>query len=56
MSTEVYHVPQDSEWAVDEDYGFPENVILLQTRAAIIAQQKKPVDQVIDFMLNRFGS
>jgi pyruvate,water dikinase len=51
-----YGVPQDTEWAIDEDYGFPENVILLQTRSEIIAQQKKPVDQVIDFMLNRFGS
>jgi len=51
-----YSVPQDSEWAIDEDCEFPENVILLQTRAEIIAQQKKPVDQVIDFMLNRFGS
>lgn len=51
-----YGVPQDTEWAVDEDYDFPESVILLQTRQEIIAQQKKPVDQVIDFMLNRFGS
>lgn len=51
-----YRVPQDTEWAIDEDYGFPESVMLLQTRSEIIAQQKKPVDQVIDFMLNRFGS
>jgi len=51
-----YRVPQDTEWAIDEDYGFPESVILLQTRSEIIVQQKKPVDQVLDFMLNRFGS
>jgi pyruvate,water dikinase len=51
-----FGVPQDAEWAIDQDLTCPESVILLQTRAEVIAQQKEPVDQVIDFMLSRFGS
>ena len=49
-----FNVPQDAEWAIDQDLDFPESVILLQTRPEVIAQQKKPVDQVIDLMLTRF--
>jgi pyruvate,water dikinase len=49
-----FGVPQDTEWAIDQDLNFPESVILLQTRSEVIAQQKKPVDQVIDLMLTRF--
>jgi len=49
-----FGVPQDTEWAVDQDLNFPESVILLQTRSEVIAQQKKPADQVIDLMLTRF--
>ena len=51
---EHFSVPQDTEWAIDEDLGFPESVILLQTRPEVIAQQKKPVDKVVDMMLTRF--
>jgi pyruvate,water dikinase len=50
-----FGVPQDAEWAVDEDLPFPENVIMLQTRAEIIAQRKSPVDQIVDLMLSRFS-
>ncbi len=49
-----FDAPQDAEWAVDEDFGFPESVVLLQTRPEVIAQKKKPADQVIDLMLTRF--
>jgi pyruvate,water dikinase len=49
-----FSVPQDTEWAIDQDLNFPESVILLQTRPEVIAQQKKPADQVIDLMLTRF--
>jgi pyruvate,water dikinase len=51
-----FGVPQDTEWAIDRDLPLPDSVILLQTRAEVIAQQKKPVDQVIDLMLSRFGA
>jgi pyruvate,water dikinase len=51
-----FGVPQDAEWAIDEDLPFPENVILLQTRAEVIAQKKSPVDQIVDLMLSRFSS
>jgi pyruvate, water dikinase len=51
-----FKVPQDTEWAIDEDFDFPENVMLLQTRPEIIAEQKAPVDQVLDMMLTQFGS
>ena len=50
-----FGVPQDAEWAIDEDLPFPESVILLQTRAEVIAQRKSPVDQIVDLMLNRFS-
>jgi pyruvate, water dikinase len=49
-----FGVPQDIEWAIDEDFPFPKNVILLQTRGAVIAQKKSAVDQVVDLMLKRF--
>jgi pyruvate,water dikinase len=49
-----FKVPQDTEWAIDQDLNFPESVILLQTRPEVIAQKKKPADQVIDLMLTRF--
>jgi len=50
-----FGVPQDAEWAIDEDLPFPESVILLQTRAEVIAQRKSPVDQIVDLMVNRFS-
>lgn len=49
-----FGVPQDAEWAIDEDFPFPKNVIFLQTRPAVIVQKKSPVDQVVDLMLKRF--
>jgi pyruvate, water dikinase len=49
-----FDVPQDTEWAIDDDLAFPDSVILLQTRPEVIAEQKKPVDQVVDMMLTRF--
>jgi pyruvate,water dikinase len=50
-----FGVPQDVEWAVEEDKPFPKSIILLQTRAEVIAQNKTPVDQVVDLMLDRFS-
>jgi pyruvate,water dikinase len=50
-----FGVPQDAEWAIDEDLLFPENVIMLQTRAEIIAQRKSPVDQIVDLMMSRLS-
>jgi pyruvate,water dikinase len=50
-----FGVPQDTEWAVEENQSLPKSVVLLQTRAEVIAQQKKPVDRVLDLMLSRFG-
>jgi pyruvate,water dikinase len=48
-----FGVPQDTEWAVDNDLACPESVVLLQTRPEIIAEQKKPVDQILDLMMSR---
>jgi pyruvate,water dikinase len=50
-----FGVPQDTEWAVEQDLSCPESVILLQTRAEIIAEQKKPVDRILDLMISRLG-
>ena len=48
-----FGVPQDTEWAVDNDLACPESVVLLQTRPEVIAEQKKPVDQILDLMMSR---
>lgn len=50
-----FGVPQDAEWAVEEGVESPQSVMMLQTRAEIIVPVKPPVDQVLDFMINRFG-
>lgn len=50
---EHFGVPQDVEWAVDEGLAFPDSVVLLQTRAAVIATRKSPVDQVVDWFMSR---
>jgi pyruvate,water dikinase len=50
-----FGVPQDTEWAIDRDRSCPESVVLLQTRAEVIAEQKKPVDRILDLMMSRFG-
>jgi pyruvate,water dikinase len=50
-----FGVPQDVEWAIDQSLPFPKNITLLQTRGAVIAQKKAPVDQVVDLMLNLFS-
>ncbi len=48
-----FGVPQDTEWAVDNDSACPESIVLLQTRPEVIAEQKKPVDQILDLMMSR---
>jgi pyruvate,water dikinase len=50
-----FGVPQDVEWAVDQDSVSPNNIVLLQARPAVIAQKKAPVDQVVDLMVNLFS-
>jgi len=52
---EHFGVPQDAEWAIDEDLPFPENVIMLQARPEVIAKKKTPVDQIVDLMLDRLS-
>lgn len=53
---EHFNVPQDCEWAIDQDLVFPMNILLLQTRAEVVAKQKDPVDKVLDMMLSRMGT
>lgn len=50
-----FGVPQDVEWAIDRDLELPKSIILLQTRPAVIARKKAPVDQVVDLMMNLFS-
>lgn len=52
---EHFGVPQDVEWAIDQGLSFPDSIILLQTRSAVIAQKRKPVDKIIDLAVNRFS-
>jgi pyruvate,water dikinase len=47
---EHFAVPQDVEWAVEAGDGGETRVVLLQTRGEVIAQQKDPIDQVLDYM------
>jgi pyruvate,water dikinase len=50
-----FGTPQDVEWAVDRELTCPRSVVLLQTRNAVIAEQKKPVDRILDLMMSRLG-
>ena len=50
-----FGVPQDVEWAIDQDAPLPDSIVLLQARSEIIAQSKTTTDQIIDLMLNRFS-
>ena len=50
-----FGVPQDVEWAIEQDLELPKSIILLQTRPAGIARKKSPVDQVVDLMLNLYS-
>ncbi|MDD3654632.1 MAG: PEP/pyruvate-binding domain-containing protein [Desulfotomaculaceae bacterium] len=50
---DYFGVPQDVEWAVDQDLNFPDNITLLQTRREIMAVKKSPVDQTLDFIMRR---
>jgi pyruvate,water dikinase len=51
-----FGLPQDVEWAIERDSELSKSIIiLLQTRPAVIAQKKSPVDQVADLMLNLFS-
>jgi pyruvate,water dikinase len=50
-----FGVPQDVEWAIDQDAVQPDSIVLLQTRPEVIAQSKTTTDQIIDLMLNRFS-
>ncbi len=52
---EHYGAPQDVEWAVNRNAGTSDNIILLQTRNEVIAQEKSSSDQIIDLMINRFS-
>lgn len=47
--------PQDVEWAIEKNSESSSSVILLQTRPAVIIKQKEAIDQVLDFMQDRFG-
>lgn len=47
--------PQDVEWAIEKTSESSSSVILLQTRPAVIIKQKEAIDQVLDFMQDRFG-
>ena len=53
---DYFGVPQDVEWAIEENVPLPESVYILQARAEVIAQTKAPVDQIIDLMLGHFSS
>jgi pyruvate,water dikinase len=54
LAEDHFGVAQDLEWAVDLDLGFPQNVLLLQTRAVKqSAQKKSPTDKIIDLMIRR---
>lgn len=48
-----YGTPQDTEWAVDLDLSFPENVFLVQTRpVTFIPTQRSPTDEMLDRMIS----
>jgi len=50
--------PQDMEWAVDQDFPFPENLFWLQTRPAKVGVRKpeSATDRIIDLMAKFYTS
>jgi len=50
-----FGVPQDIEWAIDQDGISPNNVVLLQARQEVIAPKKTSVDQIADLMVEHFS-
>jgi len=50
-----FGIPQDVEWAIDQEAEQPDSIVLLQARPEIIAQRKNTTDQIIDLMMNRFS-
>ncbi len=55
-----YGIAQDTEWAIDKDLPFPENIFILQCRPEQVWSKKKPEpiakteSSYIDYMANRF--
>ena len=47
-----FGVPQDTEWALDGRYDFPQNLFFLQTRPAVISK-RDGIEQALDIMLTR---
>jgi len=49
--------PQDMEWAVDQDFSFPDNIFWLQTRPAKAAAQKKvsAASHIADLIAKKLG-
>jgi pyruvate,water dikinase len=50
-----FGMPQDIEWAIDQDEKIHANIVLLQVRPEVIIKKKSYVDQVADLMLDHFS-
>jgi pyruvate,water dikinase len=46
-------VPQDIEWAINDDQQKGSNIFFLQTRPAIIVQKKSATDTILDLIMSR---
>ena len=54
---EYYGAPQDTEWVLDRDFIFPNNVYFVQSRPiTAISEQKCAADKLVDLMLSRLIS
>ncbi len=53
---ETLRSPQDMEWAIDQDVGFPQNIFWLQTRPAKVAVKKvdSATNHIADLMAKKF--
>jgi pyruvate,water dikinase len=53
---EFLELPQDMEWAIDQDMNFPRNIFWLQTRPAKVAASKvdSPTSHIADLMAKKF--
>ncbi len=48
-----FDAPQDMEWAIDPDIGFPENIFWVQTRPAKYAKEKKDDSEYLAELMTR---
>ena len=49
-----FNLPQDMEWVIDQDLGFPENVLWVQARPAKYSKKENEAEYLAELMSRIF--